>query len=52
MATFDEHRNVLQRSHKEALLRAAERAREIRMEEAQELQRRFNEDGDRGGRGA
>ena len=52
LATFDEYRNVLKRSRREALLRAAEGAREIRMEEAQERQHRFNEERDRRGRGA
>ncbi len=47
LSTFDEYRNVLKRSRREALLRAAQRAREIRMEEAQERQRRFNEEHDR-----
>lgn len=52
LSTFDEHRNVFRRSRREALLRAAERARETRMEEAQERQRRFNEERHRCGRGA
>ena len=52
LATFDEYRNVLKRSRRETLLRTAERAREIRIEEAQERQRRFSEERDRRGRGA